>query len=82
MVRNTPTHAWWVTSGIVQGCSLSGSLYAAATAPFLVDLQRQLEAPRRGIARACADDIGAAIRAILSLSILADIMLLAERFAT
>ncbi|CAK0905106.1 unnamed protein product, partial [Prorocentrum cordatum] len=82
MVRNTPTHAWWVTSGIVQGCSLSGSLYAAATAPFLVDLQLQLEAPRKGIARACADDIGAAIRDIPSLSILADIMLLAERFAT
>eukprot|EP00959_Pyramimonas_sp_CCMP1952_P173239 3620042-Pyramimonas_sp.AAC.1 len=47
MVRNTPTHAWRVTSGIVQGCSLSGSLYAAATALFLVDLQRKLEAPRK-----------------------------------
>ncbi|CAK0791588.1 unnamed protein product, partial [Prorocentrum cordatum] len=82
MARNAPTHAWRVTSGIVQGCSLSGPLYAAATAPLLVDLQRQLEAPRKGIARACADDIGTAIRDILSLSILADIMLLAERSAT
>eukprot|EP00959_Pyramimonas_sp_CCMP1952_P099635 2082929-Pyramimonas_sp.AAC.1 len=78
MVRNAPIHAWWVTFGIVQGCSLSGSLYAASTATCLADLQRQLEAPRKGIARACADDIGAAIRNILSLAISADIMLHAE----
>eukprot|EP00959_Pyramimonas_sp_CCMP1952_P164957 3448136-Pyramimonas_sp.AAC.1 len=32
MVNNTPTHAWWVTSGIFQGCSISGSMHGATTA--------------------------------------------------
>ena len=28
-------HAYPITSGIIQGCALSGSIYAAATAAFV-----------------------------------------------
>eukprot|EP00959_Pyramimonas_sp_CCMP1952_P429644 8997986-Pyramimonas_sp.AAC.1 len=72
MIQNIPTHVWWVSSGTAQGCSLSGSLYAATTASFLVDLQSNLEASRLGLVRACADDIGAAIKQLKSLVTLAD----------
>eukprot|EP00959_Pyramimonas_sp_CCMP1952_P176245 3682802-Pyramimonas_sp.AAC.1 len=58
MLNGTPTLAWRTSSGIIQACSLSGSIYAAVTACFLFDLQKRPEAPRLGLARACADDIG------------------------
>eukprot|EP00959_Pyramimonas_sp_CCMP1952_P108701 2272938-Pyramimonas_sp.AAC.1 len=33
-------HLYWVHSGIIQGCALSGSLYAVASSPFLYHLVR------------------------------------------
>eukprot|EP00959_Pyramimonas_sp_CCMP1952_P212266 4441693-Pyramimonas_sp.AAC.1 len=51
-------HLCWVRSGIIQGCALSGSLYAIASSPFLYHLVRVTEEAGRGLARACADDIG------------------------
>eukprot|EP00959_Pyramimonas_sp_CCMP1952_P145182 3039925-Pyramimonas_sp.AAC.1 len=54
-------HAFWIRSGIIQGCALSGSLFAAALSPALRDLCRSFEVPRRGIKRACADNLGGAI---------------------
>eukprot|EP00959_Pyramimonas_sp_CCMP1952_P431189 9030784-Pyramimonas_sp.AAC.1 len=52
---------YWLRSGIIQGCGLSGTLYALSTAPFLVDLGYSLEDAGLGLARACADDIGAVL---------------------
>eukprot|EP00959_Pyramimonas_sp_CCMP1952_P178912 3740192-Pyramimonas_sp.AAC.1 len=66
----------------MQGCSLSGSLYAAVTACFLFDLQSRMEAPRLGLARAGADEIGCVVKKLQALRILADVMQTAERFST
>ena len=51
-----------VLSGVLQGCPLSGSLFALAIDPFLCLIDTVLENGRLGIVRACADDIGAAIK--------------------
>eukprot|EP00959_Pyramimonas_sp_CCMP1952_P408553 8562401-Pyramimonas_sp.AAC.1 len=82
MLNGSPTLAWRISSGIIQGCSLSGSVYAAVTACFLFDLQKRLEAPRLGLARACAGDIGCAVKKLSALSIVADVMSTAEAIAT
>ncbi|CAK0825212.1 unnamed protein product, partial [Prorocentrum cordatum] len=57
-------HIFWIQSGIIQGCALSGTLYALSTAVFLVDLASRVEAAGLGLVRACADDIGGALLAI------------------
>ena len=49
-------------SGVLQGCPLSGSLFSIAIDPFLCFIDSALEGGRLGIVRACADDIGAAIK--------------------
>eukprot|EP00959_Pyramimonas_sp_CCMP1952_P240442 5024906-Pyramimonas_sp.AAC.1 len=54
-----PHSVYWPRSGTIQGRGLSGTLYALSTAPFLVDLGYSLEDAGLGLARACADDIGA-----------------------
>ncbi|CAK0806112.1 unnamed protein product, partial [Prorocentrum cordatum] len=77
MPSGFPARAWWVSSGIVQRCSLSGSTYAAVAACFLFVPQNRLGAPRHGLARACADDIGCVVRSLRSLCVLADVALIA-----
>ena len=52
-------HVFWIQSGIIQGCALSGTLFAFATSAFLSDLASRIEGPQFGLVRACADDIGA-----------------------
>eukprot|EP00959_Pyramimonas_sp_CCMP1952_P258180 5396031-Pyramimonas_sp.AAC.1 len=81
MKHGHPAIAWRFPSGIIQGCSLSGSMYAAVAACFLFDLQSRMEGPRLGLARACADDIGCVVKQLRALRILADVMQTAERIA-
>ena len=50
-----------ISAGVLQGCPLSGSLFAIAIDPILARMARVLERGKRGILRACADDIGAAL---------------------
>ena len=63
--------------GILQGCPLSGSLFAIALDPFLNALRKKFDdkAPqgRSGISRACADDIVVAVprfRGLITLELL------------
>eukprot|EP00959_Pyramimonas_sp_CCMP1952_P404030 8465958-Pyramimonas_sp.AAC.1 len=60
-VQGLLIHAFWIRSGFIQGCALSGSLFAAALSPELLDIHRCFETPRKGINRACADDLGGAL---------------------
>eukprot|EP00959_Pyramimonas_sp_CCMP1952_P070202 1465630-Pyramimonas_sp.AAC.1 len=69
---------YWLRSGIIQGCGLSGSLCALGTAPFLCELEDTLESPGYGIARACADDIGAVVYEAKHLQVLYDVMVVTE----
>eukprot|EP00959_Pyramimonas_sp_CCMP1952_P102445 2142799-Pyramimonas_sp.AAC.1 len=38
VVQGVLEHVYWIDSGIIQGCALSGSLFAFSTAAFLTEL--------------------------------------------
>ena len=57
-------------NGVLQGCPASAMLFNLALDPFLVAFERILEYGRKGIVRACADDL------VFSLSRLANLELL------
>eukprot|EP00959_Pyramimonas_sp_CCMP1952_P099246 2074754-Pyramimonas_sp.AAC.1 len=65
------TDLFAIERGIIQGCALPGSLFAAAALPFLEDLRLGLEIKHRGLFRACADDIGGVLFALVDLRFLA-----------
>eukprot|EP00959_Pyramimonas_sp_CCMP1952_P427237 8947789-Pyramimonas_sp.AAC.1 len=66
-IQGVPKHAFWIRSGIIQGDALSGSLFAAALSPALRDLHACFESKKLGINRACADDLGGALKAMQGL---------------
>ncbi|CAK0822839.1 unnamed protein product, partial [Prorocentrum cordatum] len=74
-------HIFWTQSGIIQGCALSGTLYALSTAVFLVDLASRVEAAGLGLVRACADDIGGTLLSIRHLVQVYQVMKLASDMA-
>ena len=53
-----------VLSGVLQGCPLSGSIFALAADGFLRRLRRILSCGGHGVLRACADDIAVALGCI------------------
>ncbi|CAK0820581.1 unnamed protein product, partial [Prorocentrum cordatum] len=67
--------------GIMQGCPLSGTLHALGAAAFLVDLAEKVEGPQVGLIRACADDIGGALRSAQALSEVSQVMSCASAMA-
>eukprot|EP00959_Pyramimonas_sp_CCMP1952_P091449 1914476-Pyramimonas_sp.AAC.1 len=71
-----------ILSGIVQGCPGSGALFAISADPFLQDMQLSVEGRKLGIVRARADDVGAAIRRLSALKIMARIFRVAARVAS
>ena len=68
-------------SGVLQGCPASAFLFNLSLDPFLFSFQKRLEENRAGILRACADDIGASLRALRHLALLAPIFQLAKKLA-
>ena len=56
-----------VLSGVLQGCPLSGSLLVIVIDPLLHMFKTQLENTGLATTRACADDIGVALRQLQSL---------------
>ena len=72
--------AWMCTilSGVLQGCPLSGTIFALIMEPFLRMFLRDVVRPGLGHVLACADDIGAVVNKISSLQVLARIFRLAE----
>ncbi|CAK0878162.1 unnamed protein product [Prorocentrum cordatum] len=50
------------------GCPISGTFYALGITAFLVDVTAKIEGPQLGLIRACADDIGGALRSVHALS--------------
>ena len=51
------TFLFMLASGIMQGCPLSGSMFALAFDPFLRDLYSRVDALGLGTTSACADDV-------------------------
>ena len=52
---------YWIWSGVLQGCPLSGSLFVLAIDPFLDKFYKLVHSVGLGKLGACADDIGAVL---------------------
>ena len=61
---------FFILSGVLQGCPLSGSLFVIVIDPLLHMFKVHLEDTGLGMPRACADDVGVALRHLKDISIL------------
>ena len=68
-------------SGVLQGCPASAFLFAVCLDPFLVCFEGCLSIRARGAPRACADDLGAALKEVKHLRLLEPIFGQAFRLA-
>jgi len=68
-------------SGALQGCPASGWLFDSALDPFLAYFSRVLENGRKGIVRACADDLSFALSRLKHLILLYPIYAAAAKHA-
>jgi len=57
-------------SGVLQGCPASGWLFNSALDPFLFSFARVLDQGRKGVVRACADDLSFALSRLKHLILL------------
>ncbi len=71
----------YFVSGVLQGCPGSAFLFNNALDPFFRLLVKYCKEKRAGIIRACADDLGAALRAAKYLKCFAPILADAQSFA-
>ena len=55
---------FWVMSGVLQGCPLSGMIFAFAIDPLLRKIAAEVDGCGVGSTRACADDVGGALSCI------------------
>ena len=76
----TLTFLFHILSGALQGCPLSGSLFAMAVDPFLWAIHEKVDAKDTGVTRACADDIGQSLRSISTLKVIAPVSRAAKRW--
>ena len=81
LFRSSKSFLCWVLAGVLQGCPLSGSIFAICADPVLSKMKCMLHASCAGVVRACADDIGAALSSVRGLNILKPIFDLALRTA-
>ena len=72
---------FWYLSGVLQGCPGSAFTFDLALDLFLIAFEKVISKKGRGIIRACADDIGAALKHYKSLSYLFPIFKQAQYLA-
>lgn len=70
-----------ILSGVIQGCPLAGTCFVIAIDAFLRKFYCTIEEKGLGCIRACADDIGAALKSITVLPLLATVFQEAEMIA-
>eukprot|EP00959_Pyramimonas_sp_CCMP1952_P430682 9019779-Pyramimonas_sp.AAC.1 len=75
------TLLFWISSGIIQGCPSSGCIFALAADPFMSNFDASICRKDRGVVRACADDVGAALRRLEHLRVMHRIFSTARRVA-
>ena len=79
--EGTLTFLFHILSGALQGCPLSGSLFAIAVDPFLWSIHEKVDAKDKGVTRACADDIGQSLSSISTLKVMAPVFKAAKKVA-
>ena len=70
-----------IFKGVFHGCPLAGLFFILSIDPFLNEMKSKIEGVALGVMRACADDIGVALRRITGLKILICIFRRAAKFA-
>ena len=80
-VQNEIMFLLMIVSGVHQGCPMSGWIFALIFDPFVELFYRNIEVAGKGIARVCADDVGAAVNDIGCLVTLHHVFKLAQLFA-
>ncbi|CAK0895784.1 unnamed protein product, partial [Prorocentrum cordatum] len=73
---------YWMLSGVLQGCSLSCSVYVLASNCFYLGMLRNIQAKGRGMIFACADEMGAILRDADAFRVARRVFGLAQRLAT
>lgn len=56
-----------IESGVIQGCSLSGSLFALAMNAFFAITSALVSSCRAGVVGGCADDVGVVFKSLVHL---------------
>ena len=64
---------FFVLSCVLQGCPLSGFLFALCMDPFLWLFQAAIDLKNCGVTRACADDVGMALTSFKFLKLVAPV---------
>jgi len=80
-IGNSDTFLLWYFSGVLQGCPGSAFIFNVILDPLLAAFAQVISLPGRGIVRACADDIGAALTTYKSLAHMFPIFESAENIA-
>ena len=57
----------WLAAGVIQGCPMSGWLFVLAMDVLIRAIIRTIGGNRRGVLRACADDLGLVIRSLTTM---------------
>jgi hypothetical protein len=73
-----PEFLYDFASGVLQGCPLSGLLFVWCMDLFIRMMMKRVESQGRGVLKICADDVGAALKTIWSLVVLAEIFVVDE----
>jgi hypothetical protein len=68
-------------SGVLQGCPLSGLIFVLVMDPLLAAMEGLIDKTGLATTRACADDIGSAIRDIRALKIFANLFKIMARIS-
>ncbi len=69
----------WTLTGVLQGCPLSGLIFARAIDQFSRCAESRVDSLACGVARACADDVGAVAQSIYFLKEYLDVLQAARR---
>ena len=70
-----------IESGVLQGCPLSGVIFAITADPAMEAFDQEINRTNKGCIRACADDIGAALHSIWALCDMAPLFEVLRRIA-
>jgi len=81
VVEGAHKFAFCFLSGVLQGCPASAFIFNLVLDPFLAMFEHALSVRARGVLRACADDIGVALRTLSQFKLMEPVFKLASKYA-